>query len=420
MPQADKFETTLLGRNDPLIDLGLASFGISTKVAKRLFFDARPDHPCREVLPLAILSNGALSKVHFEGLPAALFKEGEYDSTPDKTAAWLRTANDAEIAALFSNPELDSNFLSDLMANHGVWASVPEAVRLSAIFAFARAEWPFNRVSGSVWSLAQNAPVTTPWAYRIALLYDRLPPHKAPPIHEIKEPVKVASRWFPDPNNAEAMRLEELDQSGYLQCYQTVRMHLACAALVRGQREFEWRPLSDQNIDRDGWQERIKNQWIGSNDIAFRCAAYRTLRSLTREGMLLAFEKDKKYAVRHLLQNETLWREQDTRDELYKLVQSNGEYDHFLRQEYWSAESKNRTERPDWFGVSELELIYGDDAASRNDIRRVTGLVSRRIDALQSKHTGLERKIGELRSLIILGLIVGLCIWITILLRKYF
>jgi hypothetical protein len=137
----EEFGMTLLARNDPLIDLGLASFGTSIKVAKLLFFikhdDTQADHPCREALPLAVLRNGALSKADYSGFPVALFKENNSADASERTAAWLGTATDAEIAALFSNPELDNNFLSDFIENSGVWTSVPEAVRLSATYAFA-------------------------------------------------------------------------------------------------------------------------------------------------------------------------------------------------------------------------------------------------------------------------------------------
>jgi hypothetical protein len=160
--EADEFEMTLLARNDPLIDLGLASFGTSIKVAKILFFikhdDTQADHPCREALPLAVLKNGALSKAEdYSGFPVSLFEENNSADASERTAAslkvsertaaslkasertaaWLGTATEAEISALFSNPELDNTFLSDFIENSGVWASVPEAVRLSAIYAFA-------------------------------------------------------------------------------------------------------------------------------------------------------------------------------------------------------------------------------------------------------------------------------------------
>jgi hypothetical protein len=234
----------------------------------------------------------------------------------------------------------------------------------------------YYHVSVSVWSLAQTAPVTTPWAYRIALLYDRLPPRG------IKEPFKVASRWFPDSKNADAMNLEAPDEHGHLECYQTIRMHLACAALAAAREEND-----------------LKSRLIGSDDIAFRCAAYLKGR-LTSDETRSAFERDKTYAFRKLLHNEWLWVMQDRRGLLYELLSKSDDESFFLRQEYRWVENKFKAEHPNWFAETVPELADGHGAASKGDIET------------------LEKKIGELRGLIIAIAVVGL--FLVILLRLHF
>ena len=312
---------------------------------------------------------------------------------------WLRPSS-AE-----KNPALKNDFLTALMANTGVWASVPEPVRLNAIFAFADnprltaeycgneydglAEFDFYRVSSAVWDLAQNAPVTTPWAYRIAKLYDKLPPSG------IKQPFKVASRWFPDPNDAEAMKLEKLNDFGDLECYQTIRMHLARCVLATHRSD-----------------DKLRNQLIGHQDIAFRCAAYRVARFTTDE-INAAFERDKIYAVRYLMQNEGLWQHEETRDQLHSLVSNIKDEGGFVRRNYSSAQIEFQKKHPRWFAeLRNPDIVDGDEAAAKSDVGTAVRLVSGRIDELQNLHHSryemLERKIRRLGGIIIVLFIVGI------------
>jgi hypothetical protein len=178
------------------------------------------------------------------------------------------------------------------------------------------------------------------------------------------------------------MKLETLNEHGDLECYQTIRMHVACAALAAAREEND-----------------LKSRMIGSDDIAFRCAAYLKGR-LTRDEIRSAFERDKIYAFRKLLHNERFWVIQDTRGLLYELLSKSDDKYGFLKQEYRWVENKFKAEHPNLFAEPVPELTDGHGAASKRDIET------------------LEKKIGELRGLIIAIAIVGL--FVVILLRLHF
>jgi hypothetical protein len=115
-------EERLLKRNDPIIDLGLASFGLSLKAARVLFHGHNGE--ISEAVRLAILANASLSKKIISGLPFGLFGDDVFDK--DVIAAWLRQAPLIQIEALVGNSEVSDDFLNDLLSETGCWSNVPE------------------------------------------------------------------------------------------------------------------------------------------------------------------------------------------------------------------------------------------------------------------------------------------------------
>ena len=96
-PVDEDVEKALRARSDPLIDLSLARHGRQMAVVSELFQSSAPGSPTR----LACLANRSLGHEIFQSFPTGLFG-GE----PEPVAAWLQSASDDELSALFETDRL--------------------------------------------------------------------------------------------------------------------------------------------------------------------------------------------------------------------------------------------------------------------------------------------------------------------------
>jgi hypothetical protein len=117
-PVDEEVEVALRGRSNPLIDLALARYSRCIDTLRTIF---QSSQPCG-ALRLAVLSNGTRwsAITHF---PVELFRERTRDAR-EQTAAWLAEAPKEELCALFENPWIDDDFLSDLLERSKPWEAL--------------------------------------------------------------------------------------------------------------------------------------------------------------------------------------------------------------------------------------------------------------------------------------------------------
>ena len=131
-----ELEAALLDRNEPLIEIAIARFAICNDTAKTLFnrVNSRNANQAHQrAVRLALLSSESLSGLFsFKGVPSGLFdREGQ------GVSAWLATANEVELNALFSNPRINEIFLRDMLEGKEPWQVLDENRRLTVITALA-------------------------------------------------------------------------------------------------------------------------------------------------------------------------------------------------------------------------------------------------------------------------------------------
>jgi hypothetical protein len=388
--EIDALEERLLKRNDPIIDLGLASFGLSLKVARALF---QGDKENSDAVRLAILANATLSEKTFSGLPFGLFNDALFDK--DVIAAWLRQAPLIQIEALVGNPEVSDEFLNDLLSQTGCWSSVPEDAHLAALLELARnprlgkvysglggyAEYDFGRIESGIWKLTATAPVTPPWAYRIGQLLEKVDEYK------IENAANVARRWFPTP---EFSSFEKVDvEIGVLGDFQIIRFYLARTEL--------------HSTNGNGG-------FLENTDIAFRCAAYSRL-VLSDVDLRAAFARDGAYVFEYASMNEEIWKHGDLRTTLRGLARASEALWEVNVHKFNRLEKVHRTEHPEWFEETRIDQFFASDVApSRNDLWHLTQFIDKKFEQvntpINSRYEMLEKQIANLNGKITLLMVL--------------
>ena len=267
-------EAALRGRNDPLINLALAKYARSAATLLPLFESREPGSAIR----LAVLSNTALEYGQFAPIGLNLFADRH------KAVAWLVSAPDTEIEALFENPKLHDDFLRGLLKREKPWDVVPEERLCTFVGILARnkrmrtpynrkrmdgyAEYSHGAVFDAAWSLAERVEPSQQWAFALCWLFVCMQTD----AFSIKKPLTLAARWYPDPSNTKLAKEEaEENQRGYLSSYQGVRKGLARLALSK--------------------EAKILEKLLASDDPAFRSAAYAEGK-LTSKQLYEAYDKD--------------------------------------------------------------------------------------------------------------------------------
>ena len=242
-------EAALLQRNEPLINLSLAQHAKFIETLQKLFQIGEPSSPIR----LAILSNTVVSGRPGEEFPVALFGTDDTNGTNEQAAAWMASASNQEVAALFENPNLGDWFLRDILNAHKPYDSVTDQQLLEIVYALSKnkrmstpydgdldamADGQYHLVFDAAWGLAERLPATHKFAQALSPFYENLCTDGG-----LKDPLAVAARWVLDPSDEDEVK-EEVStlQSGYLTPYQGVRKGLARLVLPSStpNREFRW------------------------------------------------------------------------------------------------------------------------------------------------------------------------------------
>jgi hypothetical protein len=343
-PQVEK---SLLARNDPLINLGLAQYGIEDDTVKTLFDSTDPTY--RPALRLAVLSNQALvthQAYHTGNLVEALIGHRR------NAGEWLPSLSNEELRALFKNPTLDDNFLIDFLEQKKGWKELDEQRQIFVLRALAKnprmtahynnvimdgyAEYKHSAVFSAAWQLAETAPVKIQWCWALYELFR----HTAA-SSMMKEPLEVAKRWFPDPADvkvaaAEASALE----SGYLGAFAQLREEIARLA-VQG---------SSVGAELDGL--------LTHQDLSVRLAACRYGR-ITEAQITAAVARDPKFVFAEVVRNEWLWSRSATREILKTLAWAQPDPKSYMDAPnlYRHMEAEFRQKQPAWFKDEDQEQV---------------------------------------------------------------
>jgi hypothetical protein len=172
-PVDEEAEVALRGRSSPLIDLALARYARFMETLRPIF---QSSQPCGAVR-LAVLSNGTRwpAYTHF---PVELFGERKQEAR-EQAAAWLAEAPKEELCALFENPWIDDDFLSDLLERSKPWDALSDESLMFIVailshnermwtpgedFIDGSADASYHAVFDSAWKLAESVEPSERWA----------------------------------------------------------------------------------------------------------------------------------------------------------------------------------------------------------------------------------------------------------------
>lgn len=331
-PADDSLEANLLAREHRLIDLALARYGQCREVLRALF--SRDD----EVLRAATLSNENIYKYSIQIAP---FLESECQ----KELRWLGKLSDLELKALFFNPALPANCIRDFFDMEGAWAALNDSQRRVAAGCLVQnmMQWPdtFNALDASTWDnfrldaarsaweFAGKAEITPPWPYWLGHLYSKL----GIPSYTVADPLQMASRWT---NSDDEEKSKKDNESGNLTTYQEVRRGLGRLAAARA-------------------SKKELSELMAHHDLAIRCGAY-LVGHLSAEQVNAACKNDGKLACSHLIENEHVWKNVETRDILEEACKKSSKgQDWVISLSHYFYRQRDRMieAHPDWYKEDE-------------------------------------------------------------------
>jgi len=351
----EELEEAPLSRESDLVDLGLARYGFSGAVVRKLFSgdrrhsqgDAhilgRSDHAMlnmTRVLRLAVLSNRMLTKhTLLERMPHILFGINWLSSDLEPIREFVTSAGADEIIALFHNPTIDDDVLAKLYKKerpfdslseerwqHLILASVGNP-RLRAEYVGPMDGWAEYRhgcVFNEACALAEKVPTTKRWAEILVLLLQET----SPEAFAIKDKMAVIQRWHVSASGeADAEPAEDSSsEDGYLDDFAAVRLVLV-------------RLLSNSEI----------HGLRSHEDVAMRCAFYR-YGNPTPEELREAHAREPKFLLNYALRNDAIWRRSETREVLRELCWADkSDHDLWFPNAYRDRSDRLKSEHPEWF-----------------------------------------------------------------------
>lgn len=383
-----ELEVALKARREPLIDLALCRYGQERTVLRSMFEGSEPDGPLR----LAVLCNKKIGSDWGGGLPQVMFDNNI------EAADWLAVASSLEIAALFENPTLDDEFLSNVLNQKSPWDRLPNE-QLSHIvrvlcgnermqrayetdYLDGYADHRYHAVFSAAWRLAERMPTTTRWAEVLGRLFGVLQPVP----HAVEVPLTVAQRWSPSKADVGSDNAREVDVTyGVLSGYQLVRKGLAKIVLIR--------------------EPTLLAQLLQSDDPALRAAAYAHA-DLTPEQINAGREKDGSFMIHHALENPLLWRS-NVRREALRAAAWAAEDDSMLAVNIFNgALRKQLRNHPEWFRDDEnaREALDQKTSATKSDITNLKVEIEKHsgrsdLDAISGAVKSIEKKVGWVLSI---------------------
>ena len=394
-PVDSDIELALVARGDPSINLALAKHGRFVESLKPLFDAGESAGAIR----LSVLSNTVVGDDTFSRFPAALFGEDE------QAAAWLVTAPDKELTALFENHNIDDSFLRNILEAKKPWDAIPDD-RLATIVATLHrnermrrpyddaymdgyAEYSYGAVFNAAWTLSGRVEPTNHWAVALCFLYDRMETD----AFSIDKPLELAARWHIDPADDKAIAQEANDvERGRLSYYQGVRKGLARLALRK--------------------DSKLLTALLSSDDPALRSAAYAD-GAVTPEQLSDAYDRDGELVFNEAMHNHNIWRSQAGRDTLkavaWSVVGNDKHSDMMAANIFNSIRSDMVKKHPDWFKDEEdfrPEIVASDEPATKSDVQALSEMLA---------PLGSGQAVEQLRqSLVVLNSRLGWVWWFSL------
>ncbi|MBR7777556.1 hypothetical protein [Undibacterium rugosum] len=282
----------LLGRNEPLIDLGLAQHCRYDSVINDLWLRTKDSFRMNEIdaqaLRLAILSNTTDKRTEKRNA-------NWYSINLTDLANLLQNAAIVEIEAIFENPSIDETLLISLFRKEDLFESLNEKRWLDCLFATLRNSrkwedaadfdndvWEIKKLQEAAYYLPSIAPLTELWAVAVSGLLKRIsPPSWNYVSKEMYE--STMQRWKHEAAEKSVRPVNHWDE---VRIYYG-RMFYGEFALNTGQ---------TVNI-----LEMVK-----SEDVAIRCLAYGFCK-LQPEQISFGAEQDKNDFLRFALENKFLF-----------------------------------------------------------------------------------------------------------------
>lgn len=364
----EELEEALRLRRDPLVDLTLAQYGRHMDSVRPIFQNALPGSALR----LATLSNRNFTNALFSYFPSGLFAELE-----DKIQ-WLISAEEVELAALFSNPTLSDRFLRSILEQENEFSRVPDdrfryivsilaynkrmSTPRESIYMDGQDEHDYDSVFQAAWALSMKAELTIQWAHALCWLYANLLRKGS----YMMKPLEVAERWRPDPANVALVAKDrENTTDGFLSPFEMVRTGLARLA-----GETDHKLLGDL---------------LTHEDRAFRAAAYIDY-PINQGNIDAAYERDGELVFQSAIGNEHLWRNVEGREMLRSLSWTvcNADKSSHLDapNQFRSTEQQMEKLHPEWFRdepkqAEEVESYEDDLPGTKRDLVELGSWLSR-------------------------------------------
>ncbi len=381
-----EIEPILLKKKEPLINLAIAQYGTNPEVVEALFKEGN------KAIRLAALSNPIALRGGFS--PGFSPTHESWIST-EIVKELLKTGTSEEIAALFSNPHLDSDFLVELYEKKGVfelvednkWQAMVAATigneRLRTPYDDSRldgyADYRWNEVFDALWNLSLKVPVTEVWAGILSGLYGGAVTNDVYGINIDIDIPKALQMW----------RVENEQELSNWQFCRT-----AIASLYPAYSE-EFDSLKD------------------SDDPSLRYSYYERFDPDSPEELDPLFKKDGKEFLIWATGNPKLYRRYDIRSKLSGLCWKHEGL--FFVNQFNSMCDQYENQHPEWFDEeSELDKSSNIEEVTLNDLNEklealYTGISNLKLTIAEDyRYTGFKIGIGFVVLVII------------ILLNKYF
>jgi len=187
----ERLEELLLSRNDPMIDLALASFGVFEKTIKALYDKSRNssyvDERIARGIRIACLSNRVFPKSDIlERFPTTIPGNEEIRRI-------IHNDDGFEIGALLTNESLKRNFFSTLFTRKPPFDRL-DAERWRSLLILASLNELVETSHSLVFTLLETAPIAPNWVWAIDRFLERLSPQhfNNPPLVKLEA---VLTKW---------------------------------------------------------------------------------------------------------------------------------------------------------------------------------------------------------------------------------
>lgn len=392
----DSLEATLLARDDPLINLGLAQFGASnTTVAalyKRGFALRSSDLESGRGLQVACLANRIVPQMRFssffgdiDGIDPVEFRRLANEGDWDEICALLANPSAGEVLQALYNRKPPFDDISDHRRRDLVYASIKNPrinVDKSDVDGPDLLAWDIQK---GIYNLLQTAPIEASWQKILHSLLSNIDP-SATRIPDT-DPQEVLTRWG-ELKVENTFENQDEDAEGWATSLSLVDEFRCLIAALYG-RKFE-----DKTIKQIGGPDDL--------DVALRCAFYGN-GSLTIDQMRAGYQRDEKVFVFAALLNDSLYYRFDCRAELEGLIFGN------LRFMYAWRCKQIHSRRPsfDLHPISESGAMLLDDVIEKKQSEEMTTLTR-----IEAQIALLKERIGSVSKMATWGFVILLAILI--------